>query len=372
MWLFFWGILWAKPVENPIALAAQLARDGEMARAESVLAGVSADAFVQNGSLFFITKGLIALHKKEIAEALDAFVHAEQSLKASKEKVEQDELENISLYIAQCHVLLQQPDQALAILEHLNKDVLAVYLLKLEAYAQKEDWVQAYSVQKEGIAKYPLSQELHIQEVLIASKLGLMLPVRDLIPFFAHSETIDAKTFLQLAGTLRDDGHRKEAGLYLDVGRKRFFSEDIWKASAIVALEQGEWLQGAEILSVLSVEIPSYALETAQAYAQAGDISKALLYNSFAPISSEKLTQRLSLLLQNGSYDLIAPLQKELARYSAKIEDSVRYGLAYAHFQRGLYQEAQDSLAGISDPKIFRQSVALQKAIYKCMDGGCL
>ena len=87
---------------------------------------------------------------------------------------------------------------------------------------------------------------------------------------------------------------------------------------------------------------------------------------------SKKRTQRLSLLLQKGSYDLIAPLEKELLRSSNVLEDSFRYGLAYAHFQRGLYQEAKDSLVGITDPKVFRQSIALQKAIYRCIEGGCL
>ena len=369
MWTLLVGILCAKPVEDPVALAAQLARDGEMARAESVISGLADTEKVQDITLLHITKGLIYLHKADIERALESFIQAQLSLESTEDKTRVD---NISLYIAQCYLHLREPTKALDTLEKIATRKLSVYLMTTEAYSQKMDWTRAYITILEGKKLFSNDKSLWIQEILVSSKLGLLIPVRSLLNRGAELNWLDEKSVLQLASRLREDGHLFEASLYLDVGRARFFTEELWKASAIVSLERQEWQKAGDILAVLSVEHPSYALETAQAYAQAGEISKALRYNSFAPASVQKSTQRLSLLLQKGAYDLIVPLEKELLRTSTEIEDNIRYGLAYAHFQRGFYQRAKDTLVGISDPKVFRHSVTLQKAIYRCLEGGCL
>ena len=116
---------------------------------------------------------------------------------------------------------------------------------------------------------------------------------------------------------------------------------------------------------------PSYSLEASQAFIQSGDWEQALRYNSFAPASKEKYQQRLSILLQHKEYELAVVVQDQLGRWGAIVDDTVRYGLGYAYFQIGLYERAKESLTGISEPKIFKQSVALQKVIQKCMVDPC-
>ena len=103
MWTLLVGILCAKPVEDPVALAAQLARDGEMARAESVISGLADTEKVQDITLLHITKGLIYLHKADIERALESFIQAQLSLESTEDKTRVD---NISLYIALLHYIV--------------------------------------------------------------------------------------------------------------------------------------------------------------------------------------------------------------------------------------------------------------------------
>ena len=369
-WFLFAGAsLFAKPLENPIVLAAQLARDGEISRAQSVLNGVEESEMGDKRVLYLVTKGLVHLQKKEGEQALQSFMDAESSFQEGNDDVD---LPTIRLYIARCLLLLERSKEALGVLEQCDQSKRATNVLRIEAHKKEGEWGEAWSAQQQAESLFNQDIEIRIQGILISSKLGLLMEVRDGVSFFTALEAPTEDHILRISSGLRSDGHREMAAMFLELGRHRFFSEDLWRASAVVELERGEWRNAGDILAILSTKDPTYATEAAQAYLQSGDLDKALRYNSFAPRSKDKMQQRLSILLQREEYDLIPVLEQQISNWSLLSQDSVRYGLAYAHFKRGSYQEAKGLLSGISDPKIFRQAVALQRAIAQCSEGGCL
>ena len=189
MLVFLMGILFAKPLENPMSLAAQLARDGELARAESVLSGIEPATLGQDVSLFYITKGLISLHKKETTAALEAFLEAQPLLKPE----EREKSEKLSLYIAQCYLILRKPTEALAELGTVTTTGLSVFLMKIDAFSQKEEWVHAYQVLIEGRRIFPSENALLVQEVCITSKLGLLTSVRTMLDIFVEQDDLQEK-----------------------------------------------------------------------------------------------------------------------------------------------------------------------------------
>ena len=71
-------MLMAAPVESPIRLAAQLAKDGEIARAESVLLDIDVEHQTRDVVLLHVTLGLIALKKDLPREALKNFIQARE------------------------------------------------------------------------------------------------------------------------------------------------------------------------------------------------------------------------------------------------------------------------------------------------------
>ena len=361
-------MLMAKPVESPIRLAAQLAKDGEVVRAESVLGDIDIENQTSDVVLLHVTLGLIALKKDLPRDALNSFVQANELF---SEKTKGIEKESILVYIARCHLMLEEPTQALTVLNECTKDTKTVRLMHMDAYRQLESWDLGWEYATRTVEKWDDDIRLRQELIFFSSKLGLVLPLQEELQFCLVSPALQEMDALRIASWLREDGHSDVALSFLGVVKHRFFSEDVWRSLSIIALEQGEWSHAASALSVLSMYQPSYALEASQAFIQSGDWEQALRYNSFAPASKEKYQQRLSILLQHKEYELAVVVQDQLGRWGTIVDDTVRYGLGYAYFQIGLYQEAKDSITGISEPKIFQQSIALQKVIQKCMVDRC-
>ena len=361
-------MLMASPVESPIRLAAQLAKDGEIARAESVLLDIDIEHQTRDVVLLHVTLGLIALKKEQPREALNNFIQARELFSEKTEGIEKD---SVLVYIAQCHLMLEEPSEALSVLKEYTKDTKIVRLLHIEAYRQLKSWDIGWEYAKRAVQTWNDDIRLRQEVIFFSSKLGLVLPLQEELQFCLSSSDMKENDALRIAALLREDGHSDIALSFLDVVKHRFFSENVWRSLSILALEQGKWSHAASSLSVLSMYEPSYSLEASQAYIQSGDWEQALRYNSFAPASKEKYQQRLSILLQHKEYELAVVVQDQLGRWGAIMDDTVRYGLGYAYFQIGLYEEAKESLTGISEPKIFQQSVALQKVIQKCMVDPC-
>ena len=128
-------MLMAAPVESPIRLAAQLAKDGEIARAESVLLDIDVEHQTRDVVLLHVTLGLIALKKDLPREALKNFIQARELFSEKTEGIEKD---SILVYIAQCHLMLEEPKEALSVLKEYQKDRAPLSNIRMRGSKKKE------------------------------------------------------------------------------------------------------------------------------------------------------------------------------------------------------------------------------------------
>ena len=69
-----------------------------------------------------------------------------------------------------------------------------------------------------------------------------------------------------------------------------------------------------------------------------------------------------------ADWERAAALDARLSRLGALDDESLRYGLAYAHFETGDHTRAEDLLRGIEDARLFRQATSLREAIDRCRE----
>jgi len=201
--------------------------------------------------------------------------------------------------------------------------------------------------------------------------LGLFSNALDELSFFSENEQVQASDLLWVAAQLREVNALDEAAMFLQAARYRFIEEEVWKASAVIALQREQWTEAGEILQVLALHDAKYAIEAAEAYRQADLHDRALLQNGFAPPSEAKTRQRLSLLLEQQEYERVVALEQRLQYWDLTQEDPIRYGLAYSFFQLKEYDAASQYLKGISDNSVFQQAIGLRRAIENCIEQGC-
>ena len=80
----------------------------------------------------------------------------------------------------------------------------------------------------------------------------------------------------------------------------------------------------------------------------------------------DKASQRLGLLVDDSRLAEAAALVPRLSRLGLLADDSVSYAVAYAWFGLGELDAAEEALADIEDPAVFRSAVSLRQAIGAC------
>jgi hypothetical protein len=108
---------------------------------------------------------------------------------------------------------------------------------------------------------------------------------------------------------------------------------------------------------------PKYYHEAAELYRRAGYMDRALYMNSLVLDQTVKTKQRFNLLLEQNRYEEAMALEARLKRLGALNEDSMRYAMAYVHFNAQHFDEASAYLNQISSSGFFREASQLRKAI---------
>ena len=171
---------------------------------------------------------------------------------------------------------------------------------------------------------------------------------------------------LHVARGFHESGAPEGAYRVLKQCSYRFSDTDLWVAAAAQAITLERYSDAAALLIVLAEKDPSFAIEASEAYRQAGVIRSALYANSLATDGPEKVRQRLGLYVTKGQFVEAVSLVPRLKRWDLMSDDAVRYGVAYAYFQLGSYENAKESLLGIQDATVFKQAAALRRAIASC------
>ena len=194
-------------------------------------------------------------------------------------------------------------------------------------------------------------------------QLGLEQRISETIVQLIETQAVPEETYLKLSREMIDASLYDSASTLLQLGRYQFYSEPLWAASAYVEILLENWLVAGDLLAVLSQSDPKYALEAATMYQKGDDISKALLYNSLALDSEEKVKQRFSIFIASKRYEQAIALEQRLQQWKLIEDENIRYGMAYAFYFVEDDTKSLQYLKGISSPKLFDQSLALRKAV---------
>jgi tetratricopeptide (TPR) repeat protein len=340
---------------DPVDLASVLIRDGHWERASTALAGVVPDD--DDASRFYTLTGLIAVHDTRHSDAVTAFQRA-RALGATDPVV--------AVHLAQELLAIEQPADALAVLDGPTYTLAASWVLQSRAHAALGDGEASYSALHTGRERFAGDASLAVAQAIFLAQRGL---ASDAIAVCSDVITLGQPIdVLRVAEALRQT-HPMAAVRVVEAAQLVHPTDaDVPVHLAAAWLAAGVPAAAGAVLQRAAEQDPGLYVAAATAFQEAGQLDRALYLNSRVIDPVDKARQRLGLLIAAGRYDAALALDDRLARLGLMNEDGVRYALAWTQFQLGEYTASDHRLAGISDPEVFARATSLRTAISSCLE----
>ena len=347
--------------EDPLSLVALLIQDGNLNRAEAVLDRISpaVDGDLDTGR-YWTLQGLVSLRQGDPAQAADALTRALDLVEGGPDP-------QLVLSLARARVLSGDQRAALEALARGGEILDAfpsAYLIAARAHRDLSEPGQAWTWLERGAERFPHQVDFVRQQVLLLVEMGLSQEAGLRAHALLGRPDGTADDALTVAEAFRSNGDHARAASVLEEARLRFGGDDrlqVRLASVYAGADQP--LAAARLLQVASGADPDLADEAAELFRRAGKLDAALMMNGQVADPVEKARQRFGLLLDGQDFARAVALQPRLSRLGLLDDDAVRYGLAYGWFRLEDFDRCEDLLAGISDPRIFRQATELRRAI---------
>jgi len=177
--------------------------------------------------------------------------------------------------------------------------------------------------------------------------------------------------FLALGDALRKSGQLRQAAELAEQGRLHFpDNRELTMLLAHIQVDQQRPLAAAMLIEEVAREHPEFTVEAAELYRRASRHTRALMLNARVLDQKAKLKQRLSILIEMGSYESVAAMAPSLSRLSLLEDESVRYALAYGYFKTGDFAAAEQHLRRLSSSQMFERANQLRRAMESCKERG--
>lgn len=359
------GNAWAakQPEVDYLSLAALLARDGHYDRAEAALDNIDEQDEKLDRKRFYTLKGLVKLHNRQFDDAISALGKAVEAGEPG---------EIIHVYLAQAYYGLQQYPQAIAELDKAPTEAAQrpeLTILRAQAQWQMGDKAAAWDTLSAASVHMPENADFARRQVFMLIELGLYQAAAERGREFVRRYGAGESDLLALGRALRESGEKAEALAFLEEAHLRFpQSEKAALELAHAYLDDGKTLAAAELFEQAAIYNPALMPEAAELFRTAGKRLHALNLNARIVDSPKKMQQRLALLLELKHFEQIVAMNPDLVRTGLAKDESVRYALAYAYFKTQRFGEAEQQLAGISNPELFAKATALRTAMADCED----
>lgn len=353
------------PTEDPVALAALLIADGNADRARTVLAGVDPSVKGVDVVRYWTLTGLLALDEGQPTAAATALTTARAAAGEAPDPL-------LLLTLARARVLAGDPAGALAALNEGGADLDALastWTLRARAHRDRGDLAGAWAAIEQGLERFPQQKALRRQQIMLLIEQGLTREAGALANTLLERKDTTEEDILVIAEALRLAGIHDQAAELLEATLlANPASLEVRVRLAVVHLGADRPFAAARLFETAAALDPEYAANAATLYLAAGRPGLALQANAQVQDTSAKVTQRFTILAQTQAWEQAAALAPRLARMGVLDDESLRYGLAYAHFETGHYEDAEALLLGIEDARLFRQATALRQAIQKCRE----
>ncbi len=344
-----------------VALGAQLVRDGNYERAAEMLKKVDASAEGIDLITFHTARGMVALEQQDQEAAAQAFTEA---IAAGQT----DPL--IHLYRAQAYFGLEKYSDAVRALDAAGDAVNAIsgaWMMRAHAQWMQGERQAALDTLTRASAQFPGNTGFLRRQVFYLIDAGLHQEAAALGRDYLARAEPKAGDYAAIGTALRQSKSYDEALGFLERAHLLFPDDaQVAKALAQTWLERGDTLAAAEILAVQAERDPALMPEAAELFRRAGHAVRALSLNTRIADQPRKLKQRVGILVQLRRYEQVAGMQDALYRVGLFDDEDVRYALAYAQFKGGDFDAAEQHLAALKRPELFRKATELRRLMQDC------
>ena len=361
----FLAVPTAEEEPDHLALAAMMLRDGHPDRAAAALKSVNLEDEELDKPRFYLLQGLVSQKQLDHERAVE-------NMQLAVKHGHKDTL--IYVFMAQSQVQLEKYRDCINSLSKAGESALKMPGATLMAsYAHKKlnEKDQAYKVLLDGEHRFPKSNEIARQRVILLIELGLYREAVEVASDFFRRDGIKVPDYLALAEALRKSKEFERASVLLEEAKLRHpTSKDIYVQLARIYLDAGHPRKAAMVLEQTIPRHPELAIEAAELYRRAGALNRALYLNRRVLDQKEKAKQRLGLLVEREMFERATALESRLSRLGLLKLDSVRYALAYAHFRTGNHEETIRLISKIKDTVLFDKATELRRIIQICETTG--
>jgi tetratricopeptide (TPR) repeat protein len=345
-----------------LSVAGRLLHDGSYQRAEQTLEKVPDNQ--RNSEKYRTIRGLLALYQERFSEAETYF---RQNLKQGSEN------RYLYIYLGQALYGQKNYEQALtafAEVEPLATSIPSVYLIRSKSLWQLDRQQAAWDMVHTGLAQFGDEFRLHRLKMQWLAQLKLYRNLADYAWSLLDKPAISDQDLLTAASLLHQgEAYQEAIELLESLHLRNPFKPGFALRLAYAYLQSDRRLTAAQIFEDVARTTPQYAYEAAELFRQEQHWSRALSLNARVIDQPKKFKQKLAILLAKGDFELAAGLESDLERLGLLQTEDLRYALAYALFKTGRFTEANQHLARIQRPDLFKKAVALRKEMAQCQTG---
>jgi tetratricopeptide (TPR) repeat protein len=346
-----------------LAVAETLLRDGAVDRAASALKNVDPAAEGVDLVKFHTVSGLIAMAENRLD---DAAARLEQALGAGQTEP------LVVLYLAQAYFSSEKWQQTIATLERGGEGVSALtsaWSMRAHAHWMLGQREAALDTLTDAANRFPANTTFTRRQIFYLIEAGLYQESSRVARVFLTRADVKPDDYAAIGGALRRAKSFDEALPLLETARLRYPDNlNIAKTLAQTWLEAGNTLAAANLLDEVARIDPALLAEAAELYRRAGYPMRALTLNAQITDQKKKLKQRVGILAELRRYEQLVGMQEALLRAGLFEDEDVRYALAFAHFRGGDFAGAEQHLAAIRRPELFRKATELRKIMNECAD----
>jgi tetratricopeptide (TPR) repeat protein len=356
-----------------LSLAEILAADGNFERAEIMLEQVDTEDEDLDQARFRYVRGYVRLNRGLYVQAVEDFQASIALATERKEKDEEAEGPSPVVYIllGQASFFAQDYEGALAALDQAGEKANESpknFLLRAEAAWKLERHDEAWEYLNQGGLRFPDFNKFLERKVLYATRLKLYQRAAELGADYVRKTNATADQYIAIGKSLAESGSPESALPFLEVGRLK--SPEHSTATLELARVYANVAQPRSAASLLEREAfhghPELFLDAAGYYLKAGELFRALSLTRYIANSTDRLRQRLAILVQMQNWESIALMERDLARVGLLEDESLRYAVAYAHFKTSNFRASERLLAGLRDPGLFRKAAVLRQSMQRC------
>jgi tetratricopeptide (TPR) repeat protein len=346
-----------------LALAALMLRDGNIDRAIVALDQVDPAAEGVDLVRYYTLRGMAHMRRNELEPARDALLQAVES--GDAEAV-------VFVYLAQVNYQLQDYRATIDALDRAGaalERVPSAYHMKAQSYWLLEEPVMALAILDQGARVFPEDSNFIRRKVFYLVDLGLYKEAVVQGRQYLQQSAGTLEDYVALGNALRASGELDEAAAFLEEAQLNFpGSPEVKKVLAHVYIEREQLSAAADLLYQAALLDPQLLAEAAELYRRAGQTHRALTINSGLSDQPEKFRQRLALYLELQNFEQAAAMEIPLRRVGLLEDEDLRYAIAYSLFKTGDFAAAEEHLAALNRPDLFRKAAELRRAIQDCAE----